>query len=151
MKKSAFLFCVIFLASCIAQPAPAPTSTASLPYVITQEENPYPPQTEDLGRERNEVILTSLNLFERSDLTPSRVGLDILGSMPGTCDELRVNINPPDASFQIFIEIYSIADQKLKCENVFQQVEAKILLGIYSAGRYTIWVNDKYVGDFVSL
>jgi len=151
MKKSAFLFCVILLISCIVQPVPAPTSTASLPYVITQEENPYPPQTEDLGKERNEIILTSLNLFERTDLTPSRVGLDILGSMPGSCDELRVNITPPDASFQIFIEIYSVAVQNLKCENVFQQVEAVILLGIYSAGRYTIWVNDKYVGDFVSL
>jgi subtilisin-like proprotein convertase family protein len=70
--------------------------------------------------------------------------------MPSVCSELRIKVNPPNIEYQISIEIYSVADPKLNCENVFQQVDTTVLLGAYSAGQYTIWVNDSYVGDMVS-
>ena len=96
------------------------------------------------------VILTSMALSERYDLTPLRAELHVSGSMPSVCSELRIKINPPDIKYQIIIEIYSIANLKLKCENVFQQFETTILLGAYSAGQYTVWVNNSNVGTFVS-
>jgi hypothetical protein len=151
MKKFAPLFFVFILSACLPQPATELPPTASSPYVIRGEDNPFSPQPADSSNQRDEIILTSANLAERSDLTPIRNELLVSGSMPGTCNELRIKINPPDDEYQILIEVYSIADRKLKCESVFQQFEAVVLLGIYSPGRYTIWVNDHYVGDFISL
>lgn len=153
MKRFIFLSLTLALCACTAQPTPVPipTVTESLPFVIKQEDNPYAPAPGDVGRKRGEVILTSMNLSERSDLTPLQNELHILGSMPSTCSELRIVINPPNDTYQVFVEVYSVVDPILKCDNVFQQFNVTILLGIYSAGRYTIWINDGYVGDFVSL
>ncbi len=153
MKTTALLCCAFLLGACTAQPTPVPipTATESLPFVIKQEDNPYALRPEDTGRKRSEVMLTSTNLSERADLTPVQNELHVLGSMPRTCSELRIVVNPPNNAYQIYIEIYSITDPNLKCEYVFQQFNATVLLGVYSAGRYTIWVNDGYVGDFVSI
>ena len=126
------------------------TPTPEIPLLLKQEENPFAPQTEDVGKQQAGVILTSLNLLERSDLDPLRVELNILGSMPSVCNELRVKFNPPDAAYQIFIEIYSLVNPIVNCDNVFQQFKTTILLGLYSRGQYTVWVNDAYVGDFTS-
>ena len=108
------------------------------------------PKTEDLNLKQDGVILTSLDLSERYDLTPIRAEFHVLGSMPTTCSQLRIKVGPPNNKYQINIEIYSISISLPKCENVFQQIDAVILLGVYSAGQYTVWVNDGYVGDFSS-
>jgi hypothetical protein len=152
MKQIIFLFPVLFLIACTAIPTqtPTPTATAPAPFILKQEENPYPPKTGDLGWKLESVVLTSLSLSERFDLTPLRAELHILGSMPSTCSALRIKVNPPDIKYQIAIEVYSVADPKLKCENVFQQVDTTILLGAYSAGQYKVWVNNNLVGDMVS-
>jgi hypothetical protein len=150
MKQSIFLLLAFILTSCAAQPTPEATPTTSAPFVIKQEENPYAPKTEDVSLKQDGITLTSLGLSERYDLTPLRAELHILGSMPSVCSELRIKINPPNNEYQISIEIYSVADLKLNCENVFQQVDTTILLGAYSAGEYMIWVNDNFVGSIVS-
>lgn len=150
MKRIIFLFLALILSACIAQSTPAPTSTAGAPLVIRPADNPYTPRDEDLNKRQAGAILTSLNLSERSDLNPIRTELNILGSMPSVCNELRIKIDPPDGDYRIFMEIYSLVDPKSNCENVFQQFKATILLGLYSQGQYTVWVNDTYIGDFTS-
>ena len=136
--------------ACAPQPAPTPMPTVSAPYVLKQEENPYTPRTGDLSMKQDSVTLTSMALSERYDLTPLRAELHVLGSMPSVCSELRIKVNPPDIKYQIIVEIYSILNSKPKCENVFQQFETTILLGVYSAGQYTVWVNDSFVGNMAS-
>jgi hypothetical protein len=150
MKQTIYLLLILILSACVAQPAQEPTPTISIPFVLQQEENPYAPRTGDLSLKQDGITLTSLSLSERYDLSPLRAELHVLGSMPSVCSELRIKVNPPDIEYQISIEVYSVADLKLNCENVFQQVQASILLGVYSAGQYTVWVNDGYVGDIVS-
>ena len=150
MKKIYFLLWIMVLSACIAQPTQEPTPTTSVPFVLKQEENPFSPKVEDLSLKQGGIILTSLSLSERYDLTPLRAELHILGSLPSVCSELRVKVNPPNLEYQIGIEIYSVVGPKLNCENVLQQVDTIILLGAYSTGQYTIWVNDSYVGDIVS-
>ena len=150
MKRTLFLLLILITSACAAKPTPEPTPTASAPYVLKQEENPYAPKPEDLSLKQDGVILTSTSLSEQFDLTPIRAELHILGSMPSVCSELRIKVNPPDIKYQIVIELYSIADPKLHCENVFQQFETTLLLGAYSAGQYTVWVNNSNVGTFVS-
>ena len=150
MKRIVFLLLILVLSACAAQPIQTPTPTAVAPFVLKQEENPYAPKTEDLSLKQDEVSLTSVNLSERFDLTPMRAELHVLGSMPSVCSELRIKIDPPNDKYQVRIEIYSVAKPKLNCDNVFQQVDTTILLGVYSAGQYTVWVNDSYIGSMVS-
>jgi hypothetical protein len=150
MKRTVLLFLTLILSACAAQPTQAPKPTVGAPFVITQEENPYEPKIEDVSMKQDSVIFTSLGLSERFDLTPIRTELHILASMPSVCSELRIKVNPPNNNYQINIEIYSVTNQKLNCENVFQQIDTTILLGAYSAGQYTIWVNDTLVGSMVS-
>jgi hypothetical protein len=150
MKRTLFLLLILIVSACTTQPTQEPTPTASTPFVLKQEENPYAPKTGDLSLKEDGVTLTSLSLSERYDLTPIRAELHILSSMPSVCSELRIKVNPPNVEYQISIEIYSVADPKQNCENVFQQIETTILLGTYSAGQYTIWVNDIFVGSIAS-
>ncbi len=149
IKQAVFLLLILSLNACAAQPTEA-VPTTSAPFVIKQEENPYAPRTEDLGLKEDGIILTSVSLSERYDLTPIRPELHVLGSMPSVCSELRIKVNPPNNEYQISIEIYSVADPKLNCENVFQQVDTTILLGVYSEGQYAVWVNDSFVGSVAS-
>jgi hypothetical protein len=150
MKRILFLLLILILSACAAQPAPESTPTVSAPFVIKQEENPYAPKIEDVSMKQDGVILTSLSLSERYDLTPLRAELHVLGSMPSVCSELRIKVNPPNVEYQIIIEIYSVADSKLNCGRVFQQFETTILLGAYSAGQYTVWGNENLVGSLAS-
>jgi len=151
MKPAVLLLLLILItSSCAAQPTQSPLPTAGAPFVITQENNPHAPRMDDLSLKQEGVILTSTSLSERFDLNPIRAELHVLGSMPSVCSELRIKVNPPNDQYQINIEIYGVANPKLKCENVFQQFETTILLGEYSHGQYTVWVNDSFVGSIAS-
>jgi len=150
MKQILFLLLALTVSACAAQPTPEPTPTISAPFVLKQEDNPYAPKVEDVRLKQDGVMLTSVSLSERYDLTPLRAELHVLTSMPSVCSELRIKVNSPNNKYQINIEVYSVADLKLNCENVFQQVDTAILLGAYSAGQYEVWVNDSFVGSIAS-
>lgn len=141
---------VLILSSCIVAPTPEPTPTASAPYRITPDENPFEPQIEDVGRQIATVTITSVSLSELYDYSPPRSMLSLVGYMPSVCNELRVDIGAPDEDYNVFIEIYSLIDATIQCDNVFQQFETSILLGTYSPGRYSVYINGALMGDFVS-
>ncbi|MBK6791235.1 MAG: hypothetical protein IPG80_01550 [Anaerolineales bacterium] len=149
--RSAYLFlCAILISACVPIPTPEPTPTAAPPYRITPNENPFEPKIEDTGRQTASVTLTSVGFSESYGFTPPRAVLALVGYMPSVCNELRVNINPPDEQYRIFVEVYSLINPDVECDNVFQQFETSILLGTYSPGRYYVWINDALAGDFVS-
>lgn len=70
MKRLILLFLILTISACVAQPVPAIAPTENLPFIIKQEDNSYAPPTDDTGKQRGEVILTSINLSERFDLAP---------------------------------------------------------------------------------
>ena len=148
MRRIHFLILLLTLSACLPAPTVEPTSTGSAPYLIIAEENPYAPKPEDLSLQIAGVTITSVNLSERFEFTPPRVLVNFLGYMPGVCNELRINVKPPDENYRVFIDVYSLTDSAFVCEGVFQQFEASIMLGTYSSGSYTIWVNDEPAGDF---
>lgn len=150
MRRIHFIIPFLFLGACIPAPTAEPTTTASAPYRITLEENMHAPRTGDLGMQIAGVTITSVNLSERFDFAPPRATLGIIGYMPSVCNELRIDVNPPDKNYRIFVEVYSLINPNIQCDNVFQQFEASVLFGKYSSGRYTVWVNDDLVGDFVA-
>lgn len=150
MKGFQFLVIATFLGACVALPTQVPTPTTAIPTMLLVEENPYRPQPEDASFRPAGIVLTSAGLLERFDLDPFRVELNLSGSLPSVCNELQVEVAPPNTNYQVFIEVYSMVNPKINCDNVFQQFEASILLGVYSTGRYTVWVNENLVGDFIT-
>lgn len=142
------LFFALLLSACV--PTIEPTPTASSPYRITPDENSYTPKIEDVSLQVAGVTITSVSLAESYEFSPPRAILNILGYMPSVCNELRIRINPPDENYRVFVEVYSLINEDNNCDNVFQQFEANILLGYYSTGRYTVWINESLAGDFVS-
>lgn len=150
MKQIVLVGCVFLLSACSNLVISAPTATAPLPYRITPDDNAYAPKLEDVNLLIAGATITSVNLSENFDFTSPRALLNILGYMPSVCNELRVDIPAPDANFRIFVEVYSLINDDIACDDVFQQFEVSILLGNYSTGRYTIWINDVLAGDFVS-
>ncbi|MCZ2126994.1 MAG: hypothetical protein LC099_04380 [Anaerolineales bacterium] len=151
MRFLALTFAAFWIGACSLAPAPSQTSpTAAPPYRISPEDNPHTPQLEDVNREVAATTITSADLAELYDESPPRVALSVVGYMPSVCNELRVEVSPPDANFNIFVQTYSLINPAVQCDNVFQQFDATILLGTYSRGRYTLWLNNMRVGDFVS-
>ena len=150
MRYIYFFLIAVLLGACTASPTAEPTATAVPPYRIKPDENPYEPKIEDIGRQEDSVTITSVDLAEIYDYSPPRAALGLVGYMPSVCDELRVEISPPDENYNVFVRVYSLVIADVQCDNVFQQFEVRILLGTYSPGRYTIWVNDAPVGNFVS-
>jgi hypothetical protein len=149
MKRTLTCVLAITLTACLSTPTPEPASTPAGPIILEAETNPYAPGSQDAGLERAGIILISINLTERTDLDPTRVELDLYGSLPSVCNELRVETRPPNNEYQILVDVYSMINQNLDCDNVFQQFEASVLFGVYSPGRYTVWVNGGLIGDFV--
>lgn len=150
MKHFILIFPLVLLLSCIAIPTPVPTATAAAPIIIQVEENPYRPQSKDVSLTLAGALVDNTSLVERFDLDPFRVELGISGSVPSVCNELRIDVSPPNESYQIYVEVYSLVNKDVNCDNVFQQFEANLLLGVYSDGRYTVWVNESYAGDFIT-
>ncbi|GAB1471972.1 hypothetical protein MASR2M66_28500 [Chloroflexota bacterium] len=149
-RLGVFLFILALLAGCIAAPTPEPTPTAQPPYRITPDENLFAPQLKDSGWQIAAVKLTSVGFSERYDFSPPRAVISFVGYIPSVCNELRIEISEPDREYNVFVEVYSLVNPDIQCDSVFQQFETNILLGTYSTGRYSVWVNGTLSGDFVS-
>jgi hypothetical protein len=149
MKAVPWIIITCLLSACIAAPTPQPTATTALPSVLVSADNSFLPEPGDANLTQAGVELESINLVERVDMNPVRVEVDFIGSLPTTCNQLRMEVGLPNEQYQINIKIYSIVKPDPKCEQVLQQFSKSILLGVYSNGRYTVWVNGGLVGDFV--
>ena len=149
MNHLRYFLCIFLLSACIAVPTPEPTATVASPSVLISADNSYAPQPGDANLTQASVVISSINLIERVDLNPVRVEVDFAGSLPTTCNQLRMEVGLPNQQYQINIKLYSIVKPEPKCEQVLQQFEANVMLGVYSAGRYTVLINGGTVGDFV--
>jgi hypothetical protein len=149
MKTIQWIILAGLLSACIAAPTPEPTTAVALPSVLVSADNPFLPEEGDANLTQAGVEIESINLVERVDMNPTRVEVDFIGSLPTTCNQLRMEVGLPNEQYQINIKIYSVVKPDPKCEQVLQQFSQSILLGVYSNGRYTVWVNGGLVGDFV--
>src|SRR5258706_7506349 len=108
MKRFISFLLALLLSACIAQPTPEATTTPAIPQVITAEDNPYSPLPVDASLRLAGVVLDSINHVERRDLAPTRVGLNLVGSLPSVCNQFRVEVSPPDEPYQRFAEVYRL-------------------------------------------
>ena len=109
--------------------------------------NPFAPQAGDSALTRGNVYLNKIDLPIRESFPP-QVSLNLAGDLPTPCNQLRVDIAPPDQQKQILVDVYSVIDPNQICTQVLEPFEESIDLGTFPTGHYTVWVNSQKVGEF---
>jgi hypothetical protein len=146
MKKNLFaLALVVFtLNACgpVTRVPPAINSEMVTPQVIESTSAPA-----DSNLTRGNVYLDSTELLTLES-NPLRFTLALKGNLPTPCNELHVEVSPPNAENKIMVDVYSTAPTDTMCAEVLQPFEENFPLGSFAAGHYTLWVNDQQVAEF---
>ena len=115
----------------------------------TSMPNAYSPQSSDSTKIRSLFVLDSYNL-NIMESYPIQISVDLTGSLPTPCHELRIEVSQPDQQYQIQIEAYSVLDPELMCAQVIKPIEINIPMGSFPTGHYSVWVNGILIGNFDS-
>ena len=115
----------------------------------TSMPNAYSPQSSDSTKIRSLFMLDSYNL-NIMESYPIQISLDLSGSLPTPCHELRIEISQPDQQYQIQIEAYSVLDPEVMCAQVIKPIEITIPMGSFPSGHYSVWINGNLIGNFDS-
>lgn len=93
-----------------------------------------------------DVMIDSLAI-QVSDSFPPQYQLEVKGSLPSSCHQLRTEVELPTMQSEIHVQIYSVYDPYMVCAQAAQPFNASIPLGGYVRGSYTVFVNEKIVGE----
>jgi hypothetical protein len=129
--------------------AARPIDSSSISPEAPMNNDQYAPQPGDDALTRGNVFLESINMLTMESY-PVQVSVNLAGSLPTSCHNLRAIINMPDANKNINIELYSVIDPNLMCTQVLQPFEATLSLGSFPVGHYTVLINDEKLGEFDS-
>ncbi len=138
-----FLLAMALLAAC----APAFDQPIS-------SDDPLPPKTDDIIPRPADKDLRRENVYvESTDLLvmesyPLQFMLVVTGNLPTPCNQLRVEVRPPDAENKILVDVYSVVAPGTICIEVLQPFSENIPLGSFPAGHYTLWVNGEKAAEF---
>ncbi len=136
--------------------SPAPTddpnqAVTSPPNLGTAEPDPVlppwapQPGDDDLTRGPAYLDFTAVLLLESF---PVQVQLQLEGTRPTPCHQLRVAVAPPDKRNQIVVEVYTLTDPGQACTQQLAPFTANVALGSYPAGTYTVLVNGEPAAEF---
>jgi len=109
--------------------------------------NSYAPAKGDESLRRGEVFIDSADILTLESFPP-QFRLQVSGSLPTPCHQLRAVVNEPDEQKQIQVEIYSLVDPNTVCMQVLEAFEASIPVGSnLEGGSYTVFVNGEPVRE----
>jgi hypothetical protein len=132
----------------IAQVYPAP-NTPGLAATQVIPPSGYEPQPGDGSLIRDQVFLDLPNSrLLTTGTQPLQVSAILSGNLSDPCHQLRVVVTPADTQNKINLEVYSVLDRATACITVLQPFAATIPLGSYSAGHYSVYVNNELLGEF---
>jgi len=150
---------LVLLVACLPTnflPSLAPTSVITatpshqnMPSTNEPPANPYAPQPDDRVNSQGNVYL-DLAQIHILESYPVQVVLTLQGNLPTPCDNLRVQVSPPDEQSRITIEVYSLTDSTKICAQMLKPFDANIPLGSFPPGHYSVWVNGEQIGEFDS-
>jgi hypothetical protein len=136
-----FLLSTALLACSPTTNTPAPTEP---PTVISGD---YVPQPGDSALTRGPIFLDSTDLLTMESF-PLQFSLNIKGSLPTPCHQLRISSNQPDSQNQIHMDVYSVVDPNAVCAQVLEPFEVNVPLGSFPSGHYILFVNGTQVTEF---
>lgn len=122
---------------------------AKIPPLVEPSVQPAYPLPGDGQTQIDSVFIESSELLTMESY-PLQFSLVLSGYLPDPCHHLRYTVNPPDENNKINIEVYSIADSSNACIQVVAPFETAIPLGSYPSDHYTIYLNNKLMGEFDS-
>jgi hypothetical protein len=109
--------------------------------------NPFMPQPGDAALTRSVAYIKEASLIIRESFPP-QISLRLAGDLPTPCNQVRVEIGPPDPENKIKVDVYSVVDPDQVCVAVLESFEESIDLGTFPTGHYTVWVNGQLAGEF---
>jgi hypothetical protein len=126
-----------------------PGPNSSIPGTPSLLSSGFEPQPGDAKLMRDQVLLNleDGSLVVRESLPP-QVSVNLNGTLPDPCHQLRVVVAQPNAQREIMLDVYSVYDPNLSCIMVIKPFSASIPLGTYSGGNYKVFVNGQLIGDF---
>jgi hypothetical protein len=144
------IFLILMIAVLVTACAPS-ISPADQP-VNNQTPQPpvspdYLPRPGDDKLTRGEVFLDSTDLLTMESY-PLQFALTLTGNLPTPCHQLRVQVDQPDTSGMIPVDVYSVVDPTVICAQVLQPFSLNVPLGSFPAGHYRLLVNGQPVAEF---
>jgi len=161
MRYLSILLVCLFVVGCGSSPIaystpgknPDATTLSETSDVLNPQEtimpNLYFPKEIDSKLSRSIVYLDSIQINVMESY-PLQFSLQMLGSLPTPCHQLRVNITPPDKDKRILIDVYSIVNPENMCVEMLEDFDVTIPLGSFPSGHYSIWVDGSQVSEFDS-
>lgn len=131
------------LAGCASQPPATPVP------VRAQGDNPFAPQPGDGTMMRSDAEIVSASVLIAESFPP-QISISLAYRLTTPCYQLRVSTSQPDSQNRIQLYIYGVAPKDKPCTlmALSTPLEARISLGSYPAGQYTVWINGVQVGEF---
>ena len=158
-KKAIAMFCFAFLLSaCVGLPSPGTGDTPGMegpdtPVISPPDGGgaepspaPWEPAPGDENLSRGEAFVEEMDILVLESFPPQFV-LNLAGSLPTPCHQLRVEVSEPDEQDRIQVEVYSLIDPNEVCIQVLEPFEANINLGSFESGTYSVWVNGQQAGE----
>lgn len=152
MKKILFVLIVIIFTLSACEPATNVPPTANIETATPHVSEPSTiptftpvPMDENLVRGNAFIDSAELLILESS---PLQFTLALKGSLPTPCNQLRVDISPPDSENKIVVDVYSVVNADEICAQVVEPFEENVPLGSFPAGHYTLWINGELVTEF---
>jgi hypothetical protein len=109
--------------------------------------NSLEPKPGDENLTRGNIFIQEYGLMIRESFPP-QVSLTFSGELPTPCHQLRALVSAPDEENKIIAEIYSVVDPNMMCTQVLKPFQAKMDLGAFPTGHYTVWINGEMAGEF---
>lgn len=156
MKRLIFILTVLTLAvsacgASLDQPVSSDPSypNNSYPNSSNSKLSDYFPKPEDATLIRDEAYIDSSDLLILESY-PLQFMLNIKGSLPTPCNQLRIAITAPDAENKIYVDVYSVISPDQVCVQVLSPFEVNFSLGSFATGHYALFVNGIQVAEFDS-
>jgi hypothetical protein len=146
------LILVILILDACSPAATEPAATPPTPdQPVSSDDTPAPqiasPTPADSNLMRSNVYLDSADLLTLESY-PLQFTLVLSGDLPTPCNQLRVDVSPPDAEKKINVDVYSVIQPDMACAQVLEPFEKNIPLGSFPTGHYTLWVNGELTAEF---
>jgi len=136
-------------------PPATPTADPNAPVTAVPggEATPAPqlwdPQPSDQALEQGPAYIEGAEVLVLESF-PVQIMLNLSGSLPTPCHQLRLTVAKPDAQNQIAVEVYSVVDPGQICTQNLAPFDVAVPLGSFPSGDYTILVNGTPMGEFTA-